>query len=365
MKKILYSLISIMFLITSCSNVEDANRWKSGIIIDEFIYSADDVDFPSCHAATIAETPEGMVAAWFGGEYERHPEVCIYLSHLKNGEWTKPQQVADGIVSDDERYATWNPVLYQVPNGELQLYYKVGPNVAGWSGKMKTSNDNGKTWSDEIDLPKGFIGPVKNKPVLLKDGRLLAPSSTEHNRWRVHFEESSDMGKTWTKSEAINSGREYRIIQPSILQHNDTTLQILARSRNSVLATSWSYDGGKTWSLVQASGLPNNNSGTDAITLKDGRHLVVYNHVATPIGGDKGYRTPLNVAISDDGKNWKAALILEDSEISQYSYPSVTQSEDGMVHIVYTWRREFIKYVKVDCSKLKLSSIIDEKWPLN
>lgn len=365
MKKIFYLIIGVLFFITSCKNVEDANRWRSGILVDEFIYSADDVDFPSCHASTIAETPEGMVSAWFGGEYERHPEVCIYVSRLENGSWTKPQLVADGIISETERHATWNPVLFQVPGGELQLYYKVGPTVNGWSGKMRVSNDNGRTWSEQIDLPKGILGPIKNKPVLLKDGRLLSPSSTEHNRWRVHFEESSDMGKTWTKSNPINSGREHQIIQPSILQHNDTTLQILCRSKNAVLATSWSYDAGKTWSLVQASGLPNNNSGTDAITLQDGRHLVVYNHVATAVNADKGHRTPLNVAISNDGKNWNAVLILEDSEISQYSYPSLTQSEDGMVHIVYTWRREFIKYVKVDPKKLKLSPIIDEKWPLN
>lgn len=350
---------------SSSSSDQGAERWKSGVLVDEFIYLEDDVDFPSCHAATIEETPEGMVAAWFGGEYERHPEVCIYFSRLVDGEWTQPEMVADGVVSETERYATWNPVLYQVPGGDLQLYYKVGPNVAGWTGMMKTSGDHGKTWSEPIELPEGFLGPVKNRPVLLNDGRLLAASSTEGGRWRVHFEETRDFGQTWNKIGPINGGREYAVIQPSILVHNDSTLQILCRSKNAVLATSWSYDNGKTWSLIQPSGLPNNNSGTDAITLQDGRHLVVYNHVATAVNADKGYRTPLNVALSDDGKNWKAALILEDSEISQYSYPSVMQSEDGMVHIVYTWRRDLIKYVKVDPTQLKLSSIHDEKWPLN
>ena len=92
---------------------------------------------------------------------------------------------------------------------------------------------------------------------------------------------------------------------------------------------------------MKASSLPNNNSGTDAVTLKDGRQLLVYNHVkpADSLPNGKGARTPLNVAISKDGKNWFAALILEDSPISQYSYPSVIQTNDGMVHIVYTWRR--------------------------
>jgi len=71
----------------------------------------------------------------------------------------------------------------------------------------------------------------------------------------------------------------------------------------------------------------------------------------------------LNVAISKDGKQWYAAVILEDSPISQYSYPSVIQTKDGMVHIVYTWRRERIKHVMIDPNKLKLEPIVDEKWP--
>ncbi len=109
--------------------------------------------------------------------------------------------------------------------------------------------------------------------------------------------------------------------------------------------------------------LPNNNSGTDAVTLKDGRQLLVYNHVLPPGKEAKGARTPLNVAISEDGKNWSAALVLEDSPISQYSYPSVIQTPDGMVHIVYTWRRERIKYVKIDPSKLELKPIVNGIWP--
>jgi len=93
--------------------------------------------------------------------------------------------------------------------------------------------------------------------------------------------------------------------------------------------------------------------------------LLVYNHVlpdSSWVKG-KGPRTPLNVALSQDGKKWYAALVLEDSPISQYSYPSVIQSKDGMVHIVYTWRREKIKYVKIDPSKLILTEIKNKQWP--
>ncbi|MGC4102887.1 sialidase family protein [Ferruginibacter sp.] len=357
-----YKLFFI-FLLTLCINqVTGQNKWKQGILVDEFIY--DTAPFPQCHASTIAETPEGLIAAWFGGTKEGNKDVCIWTSRLVKNKWTAPEKVAEGIINDTTRYACYNPVLYYADNKELLLFYKIGPNVAGWTGWMMRSNDNGKTWSKREALPDGILGPIKNKPVMI-NGVLLCPSSTEKTGWKAHIEYTTDYGRTWTKSADINDSKIIEAIQPSILKYKDGSLQILCRSRNTTLNESWSNDGGKTWSEMKASALPNNNSGTDAVTLKDGRQLLVYNHLlpdSSWVKG-KGPRTPLNVAISKDGKKWYAALILEDSPISQYSYPSVIQSKDGMVHIVYTWRREKIKYVKVDPSKLKLKEIKDKQWP--
>lgn len=338
------------------------NNWKKGILTDEFIY--DTASFPQCHASTIAETPDGLIAAWFGGTKEGNKDVCIWTSSLVNNKWTAPKKVAEGIINDTLRYACYNPVLYYADNGELLLFYKIGPNVAGWTGWMMRSKDNGKTWSEREALPDGILGPIKNKPFLL-NGVLLCPSSRETGGWKAVIEYTADYGKTWTKSEGINDGTIVQAIQPSILKYKDGRLQILCRSRNHTINESWSSDNGKTWSTMTAAALPNNNSGTDAVTLKDGRQLLVYNHVlpdSTWVKG-KGPRTPLNVAISKDGKKWYAALILENSPISQYSYPSVIQSKDGMVHIVYTWRREKIKYVKIDPKKLKLKEIKNKQWP--
>jgi alpha-L-rhamnosidase len=355
----------VMFVLVCLFSVEanaQENRWKKGIVKEQFIYEED--VYPSCHAGTLAETPDGIVAAWFGGTRERNPDVTIRFSRLVDGEWTKSVEVANGVQNDTLRYPSWNPVLYQIPDGDLLLFYKVGPSPSGWWGMLKRSSDNGLTWSEAEKLPDGFIGPVKNKPLLLDNGDLICGSSTEGGQgWQVHFELTPDFGKTWRKVGPINSPSTYQIIQPSVLKHQDGRLSILCRSKNSVLVDSYSSDNGETWSLPQASGLPNNNSGTDAVSLQDGRQLAVYNHVKTPIGAKKGYRTPLNVAVSDDGKHWSAALVLEDSEISQYSYPAVIQSADGMVHFIYTWRRERMKYVKVDPAKLELTEIIDEKWP--
>lgn len=285
------------------------------------------------------------------------------MSRMENEQWSAPVEVTNGKLSDTLRYACYNPVLYQVPGGELILFYKVGPRVVAWKGWMMSSKDNGLTWSKPQQLPDGFLGPVKNKPVLLSTGELLCASSTEGNGWRVHFEITPDLGKTWRKIGPINEGKTIDAIQPSVLFHKDGRLQILCRSRNRAIVESWSSDNGKTWSPVVPAALPNNNSGTDAVTLKDGRHLLVYNHVLLPGTEAKGPRTPLHVSISDDGKIWDAALILEDSPVSQYSYPSVIQSADGMIHIVYTWRRERIKYVKIDPAKLERVKIVNGVWP--
>jgi predicted neuraminidase len=336
------------------------NPWRSGIITDEFIYEK--APYPECHASTIAQSKSGLVAAWFGGTKERNPDVCIWVSRKVNGKWTEGVNVANGIQNDTLRYPCWNPVLYQVPKGELILFYKIGPSPGTWKGFMKTSKDGGITWSAQQALPEGILGPIKNKPVLLKNGTLLSPSSSEAKGWKVHMESSPDNGKTW-KSVIVEDGETKGGIQPSILFHKDGSLQALCRSRDRAILETWSKDNGLTWSPLAKTTLPNNNSGTDAVTLKDGRQLLVYNHVLPPGKEAKGARTPLNVAISPDGKKWYAALILEDSPISQYSYPAVIQTSDGLVHFVYTWRRQRIKHVVVDLKKVKLIEIKNGEWP--
>jgi predicted neuraminidase len=359
MKRITF-IISFLCFATSNLMAQMANPWRSGIITDEFIY--DKAPYPECHASTIAQTKNGLVAAWFGGTKERNPDVCIWVSRKVNGKWTEGVNVANGIQNDTLRYPCWNPVLYQVPKGELILFYKIGPSPGTWKGFMKTSADGGITWSAQQALPEGILGPIKNKPVLLKNGTLLSPSSSEAKGWVARMESSTDNGKTW-KTVTVPDGDTKGAIQPSILFHKDGSLQALCRSRDRAILETWSKDNGLTWSPLAKTDLPNNNSGTDAVTLKDGRQLLVYNHVLPPGKEVKGARTPLNVAISPDGKKWYAALILEDSPISQYSYPAVIQTSDGLVHFVYTWRRQRIKHVVVDLKKIKLVEIKNGEWP--
>lgn len=317
----------------------------AGFLHREFIY--EEAPFPECHATTLAETNEGVVAAWFGGTYEKHPDVGIWFARRTPEGWTKPVEVANGVESAEVRYPCWNPVLHQAGSGKLLLFYKVGPSPSDWWGMLITSDDGGQSWSQPQRLPDGILGPIKNKPVQLADGRLLCGSSTEHDGWRVHMEWTPDEGQTWQRTPALNDGLRFGAIQPTILQHPGGELQILCRAQGvGKILESRSSDGGRTWSKLVPGALPNPNSGIDAVTLADGRHLIVYNH--TPRG-----RSPLNVAISQDGTQWKAAAVLE-SEPGEYSYPAVIQSRDGRVHITYTWKRERPRYVVLDLQQLEI-----------
>lgn len=311
----------------------------------EFIF--ENAPFPECHASTIVEANGRMVAAWFGGTKEKDPDVGIWLSRLDGGKWSAPVEVANGVESPEKRYPCWNPVLFQPSRGPLMLFYKVGPSPSTWWGMLMTSSDQGKTWTKPVRLPAGMVGPIKNKPVELKDGTILCPSSSEDAGWRVHFERTADLGKTWSSTGPINDGKEFSAIQPSILFHKDGSLQALCRSRQGHILETRSRDNGKTWSNLTATSLPNPNSGTDAVTLKDGRQVLVYNNVGNPVGRSSGPRSPLNVAVSADGKTWNDVLVLE-TEPGEYSYPAVIQTSDGKVHITYTWKRKRIKHVVID-----------------
>lgn len=331
----------------------------------EFIYTAEDVSFPSCHASTIISTSDGLMAAWFGGKHEKNPDVGIWVSTYSKGEWSKPVEVANGIQHKGLRYPNWNPVLFNFGD-EIQLYYKEGPNCSIWWGEVISTTDNGKTWSRPIRLPEEIWGPIKNKPFLLDNGDLLCPSSTElKGKWKVHMEISPDRGVSWERTGPINDGKKTAAIQPTILLHKDGRLQALCRSKNQMILSSWSDDNGRTWSELEKTVLPNPNSGIDAVTLKDGRHLLVYNHLDCGLGKSWGDRHKLNLAVSTDGINWEAVAFLEDDsdKDGEYSYPAVVQSGDGKVHITYTWNRKLIKHVVVDPSKMKGKKIVDGKWP--
>lgn len=342
-----------------------ADTSHPAILKSEFVFDPEIATAPQNHSSTIVELPDGELAAsWFGGTKEPHIDNSIWFARTENGEWQAPIEVVTGSEGEDADHRTGNPVLFQPrePGAPLLLFYKVVPRVDGgarnWWGLMTRSDDGGRTWAEPWKLgtdPKlgsspFLLGPVKNKPIQLADGTIVCPSSTEHDGWRVHFELTRDFGKTWEVIGPIGDAKNFNAIQPSLLTYPDGRWQVLCRSKEGVIAQSWSEDEGKTWSPVTATHLPNPNSGTDAVTLTNGRQLLVYNHTLKHAPKPSN-RNILNVAISEDGKKWNPVLTLEQSE-GEYSYPAVIQTSDGLVHITYTWKRESIRHVVVDPAKL-------------
>jgi predicted neuraminidase len=342
---------------------------KAVLLASGFVY--EHAPFASAHASTVVETREGLLAAWFGGSDEGRPDVSIWTSRHDGARWLPPVEVADGAQPDGTRHPCWNPVLFQPSRGPLLLFYRVGPSPRAWWTLVRTSTDQGRTWSPAERLPDGIFGPIRAKPVELPDGSLLSGSSTEHEGWVAHVERAraSDSGPPtgWSRTGPLNDARTFEAIQPTILVHAAPVagsprsspegantarptsplgprVQILCRSRQRVVTEAWSEDGGVSWSTMRATTLPNPSAGIDALRLADGRFLLVYN--PTPRA-----RSPLAIALSLDGVAWKRALTLEDGP-GEYSYPAMIQARDGRIHVTYTWRRERIKHAVVDPTKL-------------
>jgi len=310
------------------------------------------VPFEACHASTLVDLGNGeILAAWFGGKHEGSKDVVIW-SAVKNGtQWSSPVEIANGIQNDTSRFACWNPVLFKAKNGILFLHYKVGQNPRTWWAEYKTSANNGKSWSKAKKLPKDFLGPIKNKPVQLANGNILYPSSTEsldEKTWNIHIEKSDAKGKNWRK---ININCDtFGVIQPSILSYPNGKLQLLCRSRQNVIVESWSADNGESWSKLKPTQLPNPNSGSDAVSLQDGRQLLIYN----PLTAGKNWwegRSVLKLAISTDGENWKDIYTLENHLKGEYSYPAIIQDKKGNIHLSYTAERKNITYVELKLTK--------------
>jgi alpha-L-fucosidase len=341
MNSILRASVTVLALIFP--SITGFNQITLKKVSEELVFKSP--PFAQCHASTIVEvTPGRYMVAAFGGTAEGNKDVCIWLSTRENDKFGIPVKIADGIINDSLIYPCWNPVLFKTQEGMLILWYKEGPSPRTWWGMVRTSTDDGITWTSPERLPTGILGPIKNKPVQLPDGTILSPSSVETSQsWKVHIEKSLDSGKTW-KVIPVDSGTKFNVIQPTILLHPDNKVQILCRSKNNAIVQAFSRDDGNTWGKLTRTELANPNSGIDAVTLKDGWFILVYNPT---IQGDED-RARLNVAISKDGMEWKDALILENESKGEFSYPAVIQTSDGRINITYTYNRVNIKHVVLE-----------------
>lgn len=298
--------------------------------------------FASCHASSVLVLPNGdILAAWFGGTEEGAPDVAIWGSRCVKGQWSEPFKIADkpGIPH-------WNPVLFLSQEGSIYLFYKVGHQIPTWQTFITRSLDGGLSWTDPCEMVEGDVGgrgPVKNKILTLRNGRLLAPASLEDREWNAFVDISDDGGQTWTAGPLIPLDRSQLkgrgVIQPTLWESHPNHVHMLLRSTEGVIYRSDSNDGGSTWSEAYPTDLPNNNSGIDVVQMGQGTLALVYN----PVGIDWGPRTPITLVISvDNGESWSEGLILESGE-GEYSYPAVV-SRGNDLFITYTWNRTNIAF---------------------
>ncbi|WP_274649509.1 sialidase family protein [Paenibacillus humicola] len=315
----------------------------------EFVF-ADEKPFKQCHASTVLALSDGEVlTAYFAGTREKNPDVAIWLSRRsREGSWSAP-----AVAADEADIAHWNPVLFQAPDtGHIWLFYKVGHEIPEWFTRYIVSKDGGHTWSEPAELVPGDIGgrgPVRNKPIVLRSGRWLAPASLETKTdWDAFVDISDDGGRTWReRAVPLDRGqlKGKGIIQPTLWE-DAAGVHMLLRSTEGFVYRSGSADNGESWTEAHAIDLPNNNSGIDLAAAGDGRLYLVMN----PVRGDWAARTPLVLQQSEDGgRTWREVLVLED-EPGEYSYPAII-ADGGTLHLTYTWRRERIVYWRIDLGR--------------
>jgi len=193
---------------------------------------------------------------------------------------------------------------------------------------------------------------TKNKAIFVDD-RIIIPYYSDGFGFSIMVI-TDDFGKTWQFSNPIVGLGN---IQPSMAIKKDGTIVAYMRDNGPQPKRhmmSESKDNGMTWSLVNDSELVNEGSGSDIVTLANGNWVIAYNDT-------EDGRYTLAVSLSEDeGKTWKYLRHMEldlNEDVkkrNKYSYPSIIQGNDGMIHIVYSYHKyntlryddDTIKYVR-------------------
>jgi predicted neuraminidase len=352
--------------------------------VEAFIPPAGDEN----HAANLAALPNGdLLCAWFAGSREGSGDIRIALSRLDAGSsrWTDPVWV-----SEDTTRSEQNPILFPTPQGELWLLYPAqetrncsadewrrrvdageaeGPYTMQWTAviRRRISHDGGLTWGPVealFDTPSTFC---RNPPVVMSNGDWLLPiyhsirSGTHHGRDYTVMKLSEDHGKTWTDVPVPqSSGR----VHASVVEIAAGQLAAFFRSRSAdAIYVSRSNDWGRTWTVPERTGLPNNNASIQALRLRDGTLALVFNFYSANDDPGKTVwprrRYPLSLALSeDDGRTWPYIRHIDPSDgftgdanahlNRRCSYPTILQDADGYLWIAYSYRnRQCIKVVRV------------------
>ncbi|MGH7958500.1 MAG: sialidase family protein, partial [Opitutaceae bacterium] len=268
----------------------------------------------SAHGSAICALPSGdLLAVWYGGSREGASDVALFTSRLPAGagRWTAPVTAMDRAMAENELdrmiKKVGNAVIFPDRAGSLWMVY-VSVSLGGWSGStlnVKTSQDEGRTWGESQRLTLNpflnLSSLVRNKPIYASDGRIGLPVYHE-----MAFKYPQMLWLTPGPNGTVGNYRmrnlasEIGLIQPALVPlDGDRVLMMLRDTGERSVYTAFSEDNGWTWSDAVPSELPNPDAAIDALRLRDGRILLVYNH------GEIG-RENLRLAVSaDQGRTWK------------------------------------------------------------
>jgi predicted neuraminidase len=294
---------------------------------------------PVHHASSMTLAANGdLLVSWYGGSYESSDDEALYLARRRKGSRTWDPPVL--LLRNPER-PVGNAVIFTLPDdsvwiiwGRMEASQPLRAHT-GWDAARlfyRVSRDHGHTWSQDKLFPMETAGWLpRNLSVRLTDGTTLVPLSDErNNRDLSFFVMTRDNGATWSRSADIPN-QQSQGEQPAVAQRRDGSLLAFLRTSPRLLATE-SFDTGKTWTPARATEFKNPDAAISLCALRNGNLLLVWNN------NERG-RSPLHIARSTDGgKSWSAPLMLE-SNPGEYSYPSIMQTPDGKIHVIYTYRR--------------------------
>lgn len=308
------------------------------------------IDLPTKngHASTLALVGEEILLAWFGGTREADPDVDIYMTRRTEKGWQPPR-----LLAQEENLQHWNPVFF-AQGDRVDLFYKVGHPIPAWHTRRMRSEDGGRSWTEPVEMAPGDIGgrgPVRNKPIRLRSGRILAGASIEtQTTWDAFVDISDDGGDTFRRTAFVplwRAGKERPetdgpepfcvqnkgVIQPTLWQ-DGAGVHMLLRSTEGLILRSDSADEGETWCPAYSTGLANNNSGIDLVQADDGRLWLVMN----PVSGNWSARTPITLCVSTDGGSTFQEVMHLERNPGEYSYPAIL-AQGNRLYISYTWNR--------------------------
>ncbi len=328
------------------------------MLFDQTFIFDRDVTHPSCHASVIQELPnKELMAVWYAGKAEAHKTVGLKASwkSLAGGTWSPPLLIHKTPgKADGNAVITW----YQ---DALYLFFDTIYGFAfPWFNTIvfcKKSTDNGRTWSDPVQIlpaaPKGIT--VRNKPLLLGH-RLLIPVGNEHLRRCWSNVIITEDGTNFHLSQPILLPKG-RSEQPTLIQLGDGSLLAYLRTNQNYVYCARSDDAGETWSVAEKLPLMNPNSALDMVRTSNGELVLVWNDNPR-VRGMAASRECLNVGYSpDEGKTWPIIKELERvGPGSSVSYPSIIQGSDGLFHVTYSFHRNNIRYIKFDREWLLLKN---------